>query len=162
LTKLVSAFVKDIPAKNQASDSNGSAVRINIITSVDRDFGSNKWPGFDVMDVMDPVPMFVGESDGIRRHAVGAGLIPLDQSDQACNSATLSASEILRAGLPDELRRELHHENNDASSDDPFGFVAQNGFQPLFDAGVERLMRIISNPNTVQSTDTQTGPENIG
>jgi hypothetical protein len=50
---------------------------------VERDFGSNKWPGFDVMDVIDPVPMVVGESDGIRRHAVGARLIPLDQSDEA-------------------------------------------------------------------------------
>jgi hypothetical protein len=163
LTKLVSAFVKDVCVKNQASDSVSSTVGIDIITSVDRDFGSNKWPGFDVMDVMDPIPMFVGESDGIRRHAVGAGLIPLDQSDeQACNSTTLSASEILRAGLPDKLRRELHHQHNDASSDDPFGFVAQNGFHPVFDAGVERLMRIISNPNTVQSTDTQTGSENVG
>jgi hypothetical protein len=41
--------------------------------------GSDSWPNFASVGVMDLVSIFVGDVDGARRHAVGAGLTPLGQ-----------------------------------------------------------------------------------
>jgi hypothetical protein len=137
LTKLISAFVKDVP--NKGNDAN---VGIDIITSIDRDFGSNTWPNFHTVDIMDPVPMFVGE-DGIRRHAVGAGLLPLDQKEYEDNK-TRRTSELLRAGLPTHLLDRMNQ------SETPWDDAAAEGFHPVFDAGVERLLNVVSEPLTMQ------------
>lgn len=142
LTKLISAFVKDVPGEKLKEREIG----IDIITSIDRDFGSNTWPRFDRMEVMNPVPMFVGEVDGIRRHAVGAGLFPLDQhSNEMVESKILSTSSALRVGLPETLLDQLNQStsNSNDSSCWTWQLVAQAGFVPVFDAGVERLMHIV-------------------
>jgi hypothetical protein len=72
--------------------------------------------------------MFVGE-DGIRRHAVGAGLLPLDQKEYEGNK-TLRTSELLRAGLPTHLLDKMNQ------SETPWDDAAAEGFHPVFDAGV--------------------------
>ncbi|KAL7488462.1 hypothetical protein ACHAW6_014043 [Cyclotella cf. meneghiniana] len=150
LTKLVASFVKDIPHEKKSPDHDRASTGIDIITSIDRDFGSNRWPGFETMDVMDPVPMFIGERDGIRRHAVGAGLMPLEQSaENVLSSKALRTSELLRAGLPSKLLRVMdNYEFNE-----PWGICAQTGFHPVFDAGVERLMCVIENPTNNASNE---------
>ena len=158
LTKLISAFVKEIPQQQQqqqqqlnkkekinTSNNSEDDFGIDIITSIDRDFGSNTWPQFETMDVMEPVPMFIGE-DGIRRHAVGAGLIPLEQYQ--ANHLELGASEVLRAGLPLKLRDELHQGKFVDGVGSPWEVAADEGFHPVFDAGVERLMYIVRKPCT--------------
>ncbi len=135
LTKLVAAFVKEVKCKHVDDNLTG----IDIVTSVDRDFGSSTWPNFERVQLMDPIPMFVGNVDGLRRHAVGAGLAPLEQA--AGDDASLSASMILRAGLPTSVLQQLddhHHHTNE--HDWHWRIVAQHGFHPVFDAGVERLM----------------------
>lgn len=139
LTKLVAAFVKEVKAKLAESDTDESDTCIDIITSIDRDFGSNTWPDFVRMDVMDPVPMFVGGLDGLRRHAVGAGLTPLEQNSE---NSSMAVSAMLRAGLPQNLLEELQQHENQIS-DLPWKVAAQEGFQPVFDAGVERLMLVV-------------------
>ena len=137
LTKLVAAFVKEIKSRQSETDE-----YIDIITSIDRDFGSNSWPNFEQMEVMDPLPMFVG-TDGIRRHAVGAGLTPLEQSIGSSNSMT--ASMLLRAGLPDSVLCQLDQDasQNSDNRDTPWQTVAKEGFCPVFDSGVERLMMVV-------------------
>mmetsp|Transcript_28977 Transcript_28977/g.69845 ORF Transcript_28977/g.69845 Transcript_28977/m.69845 type:complete len:578 (-) Transcript_28977:277-2010(-) len=141
LTKLVAAFVKGVKSKHTDTG-------IDIITSVDRDFGSNTWPKFEQMDVMDPVPMFVGDVDGLRRHAVGAGLTPLDQNIR--NNTSMTPSMLLRAGLPESLLWKLQHDSLHKSHDRdwPWQTAAQQGFHPVFDAGVERLMMVADNIDT--------------
>ncbi|KAL3772107.1 hypothetical protein ACHAW5_004945 [Stephanodiscus triporus] len=140
---------------------------MDVVTSIDRDFGcGDAWPNFVSVDVVDPVPMFVGDVDGARRHAVGAGLTPLEQPRQRRRmgddgdrstktlSVTIASSGVLRAGLPDSLLRELGEggggalgtegvcDRNDRR-DDPWRIAARRGFHPVFDAGVERLMSVV-------------------
>jgi hypothetical protein len=144
LTKLVSAFVKEVKSKHTEVNDSGNVVQtgIDIVTSIDRDFGSNTWPNFERVQVMDPIPMFVGDVDGLRRHAVGVGLAPLEQFGDNCVS--LSKSMILRAGLPTWLLQQLDEDNTHEhdEQDRLWKIVAQHGFHPVFDAGVERLMFI--------------------
>ena len=144
LTKLVAAFLKEVKSKHSDNDSSGNIQPgIDIVTSIDRDFGSNTWPNFERVQVMDPIPMFIGEVDGVRRHAVGVGLAPLEQAGSDC--ATMSKSMILRAGLPTSLLQYLALHDSAKGHDEqdcPWQIVTQHGFHPVFDAGVERLMFI--------------------
>jgi hypothetical protein len=135
LTKLISSFVKSID--------DGNTVGIDIITSIDRDFGSNTWPNFETVDVMDPIPMFVGV-DGVRRHGVGAGLIPLDLEDGSVDS--LTSCGLLRAGLPLDLVDDMNNQLNENNGISSWEMAARNGFHPVFDAGVERLMHVVKRP----------------
>ena len=92
------------------------------------------------METMSPVPMFVG-NDGIRRHAVGAGLTPLEEMELH-SIDTMPTSTLLRSGLPDSLLKGLN------SIDDcqcPWRRTYDAGFVPVFDAGVERLMMVVDN-----------------
>ncbi|KAL3795887.1 hypothetical protein HJC23_002158 [Cyclotella cryptica] len=150
LTKLVSSFVRDVPLRKMCNSNNSTNIGIDIITSIDRDFGSNRWPGFETMDLMDPVPMFIGEKDGVRRHAVGAGLMPLEEPAENLTSCeTLRTSEALRAGLPSMLLKAM----DKGELNDPWEICAQAGFHPVFDAGVERLMCVIKNHTNNTSID---------
>ena len=144
LTKLISAFVKDVSEKQQDD------VGVDIITSIDRDFGSNTWPNFVTVDIMDPVPMFVGV-DGIRRHAVGAGLISLDLCQDG-NEGAVRGSDMLRAGLPLSLMDDMNNMTTDDNIGlcNPWEIAANEGFHPVFDAGVERLMHVVNRPSREQ------------
>jgi len=145
ITKLISAFVKEI--KSNLSEN----TRIDIVTSIDRDFGSSTWPKFEQIEVMNPLPMFVGD-DGLRRHAVGAGLTPLNQNIED-ESSSMTTSELLRAGLPTSLMEQL---DQDTLKESPWQLAAENGFHPVFDTGVERLVLIVDrkeNEDTKQLWD---------
>eukprot|EP00985_Skeletonema_marinoi_P033257 scaffold40854_cov190-Skeletonema_marinoi.AAC.4 len=85
--------------------------------------------------------MFVG-TDGIRRHAVGVGLTPLNNGEDLVND--MSTSMLLRVGLPLQLTDELEQCNSDNEAAHSCWHVANEyGFQPVFDAGVERLILIV-------------------
>eukprot|EP00984_Skeletonema_dohrnii_P029338 scaffold19838_cov130-Skeletonema_dohrnii-CCMP3373.AAC.2 len=139
LSKLIAAFVKEI-ARTKVEDCEVKT-GIDIVTSIDRDFGTNSWPNFECMDVMNPLPMFVG-TDGIRRQAVGVGLTPLNNGEDLVND--MSPSMLLRVGLPLQLTDELEQCNSDNEAAHSCWNVANEyGFQPVFDAGVERLVLIV-------------------
>jgi hypothetical protein len=75
LEKLLSTFVRDVTGRGE-----GDGSGVDVVTSIDRDSGhGNRWPNIISMEVTDQVLMFVGNIDGARRHAVGAGLMPLEQ-----------------------------------------------------------------------------------
>lgn len=138
LSKLNAAFVKEI-ARTKIED--GEDTGIDIVTSIDRDFGTNTWPNFECMDVMNPLPMFVG-SDGIRRHAVGVGLTPLDNGEGVAER--MSTSMLLRVGLPLQLTNELETYTVDNEANRScWDITNEYGFRSVFDAGVERLMLIV-------------------
>mmetsp|Transcript_20366 Transcript_20366/g.38472 ORF Transcript_20366/g.38472 Transcript_20366/m.38472 type:complete len:583 (-) Transcript_20366:41-1789(-) len=157
LGKLVSAFVKGVTCNKQQNGKRGAnpngnseedQVEIDLITSIDRDFGSNTWPdAWQQMEVMNPVPMFVGDVDGLRRHAVGAGLTPLEQTG---DKTLMSTSMVLRAGLPDSLLCQLEQESSQevTDKDRPWQMAAKHGLYPVFDTGVERLMLVVDNEKT--------------
>ncbi len=72
---LISAFIRDVAGRGK-----GDGSRMDVITLIDCDFRpGNSWPNFASVEVMDPVLMFVGDVAGARRHAVGAGMMPLGQ-----------------------------------------------------------------------------------
>jgi hypothetical protein len=117
--------------------------------------------------------MFVGDVDGVRRHAVGAGLTTLgqprlrlrlrttgDEEDNGRSPETISSSGVLRAGLPDLFFRELGEGRND-----PWRAAARRGFQPVFDAGVERLILVVADGGGgggVEDEDEDDGRTKIG
>jgi hypothetical protein len=146
LSKIISAFVKEVRSKVKDGECDCKReIGIDIVTSIDRDFGTNSWPNFICMDVMKPLPMFVGD-DGIRRHAVGVGLTPFDNMDAV--PITITTSLLLRLGLPLSLLEELE-QYNEIQTDQTCWDVARNaGFRPVFDAGVERLMLIVDDGGT--------------
>jgi hypothetical protein len=129
--ELISAFIKDVTSGGHTSGdgSRRSWENINILTSIDCDFGQgDAWPNFVSVEVMDPVPIFVGDVDRIRRHTIGAGLTPLgqpparrgtrtandvdrDRSTKNSSSSTTTKMNalmfVLRAGLPESLLHKL-------------------------------------------------------
>ncbi len=116
LTKLISAFVRDVAGRGE-----GDGSGMDVVTLIDRDFGcSDSWQNFASLEVMDPVPMFVGDVAGVRQHAVSVGMTPLrqpqwrlqwwttgDKEDDDRSPARILSLGVLRAGPPDLLLREL-------------------------------------------------------
>jgi hypothetical protein len=184
---------------------------MDIVTSIDRDFGysggsTSTWPNFHTVHIMDPIPMFVSSSsssstgggDGIRRHVIGCGLLPLDQYQHHHqqqktgltnndNDYAKSNNNLLRAGLPnwlldrlDERCKNTNKDNDSAISSvdesnnnnnvptmttmkkdttvyDPWQDVAQYGYHPVFDTGVERLMMLVGDDNNINNVATTNG-----
>jgi hypothetical protein len=117
ITKLVKAFVRE-----QKPD--------DIVTVVDRDWGTGTgWHalGFETVHVMSPLVMVV--NDGARRHLVGAGI----QNDKKSKTSG-------RLGLPANVVEEL---SSIADSKEALKCLADHGYNPVYDAGVERLMMIV-------------------
>ena len=52
----------------------------------------------------------------------------------------MTTSELLRAGLPTSLMEKLDQDTLEVS---PWQLAALNGFHPVFDTGVERLVLIV-------------------
>jgi hypothetical protein len=214
LTKLISAFVKDIKKKKKDNNMKEEEEEegMDIVTSIDCDFGygcgtTSTWPNFNTVHIMDPIPMFVSSSstegggDGIRRHVIGCGLLPLDQYQHQQpqqqtgltnndNDNAISNNNLLRAGLPnwllhrlDERCRNANKVNDSTISSvdesnnsnipttttmmmmtkdtavyDPWQDVAQYGYHPVFDTGVERLMMLVDdNNNNMNNAATTNG-----
>ena len=66
LTKLIYAFVRDVPL-------NSNCLATVPLLGLALRFWLQHLPNFETIDDMDPLPMFVGENI-LRRHAVGAVL----------------------------------------------------------------------------------------
>jgi len=128
ISKLVRAFVR----AHGADD---------VVTVVDRDWGTAAgWHGmrFETVHLMPPLPMVVG-LDGVRRHLVGAGLVPLE----GAASMDGGSEAPLRASLPLRVMQGLS--SFDAAEHDPrspLAWLVENEMYPLHDAGVERLMML--------------------
>ena len=129
ITKLIQAFVRE----HNPDD---------IVTVVDRDWGSgNGWYslGFQSVHVMPPLPMVVGVEDGVRRHLVGAGIrhshnTTAIQIEQDCNNNNG------RIGLEPHVLKELEGSHDYKQS---VQFLEEHGYCPVYDAGVERMFKII-------------------
>ena len=127
ISKLIKAFITD----QQPDD---------IVTVVDRDWGpGDGWHqlGFQTVHVMPPLPMAISGKDGMRRHLVGAGI--QSNNNTGSNTSTRSTG---RLGLDDVLLEELHSQN---TYEGAIHCLAQHQYYPVYDAGVERLLLIVSN-----------------
>ena len=154
ITKLVKAF-----CRAHAAD--------DVVTVVDRDWGTAAgWHamGFATVQVMPPLPMAIGP-DGVRRHLVGAGLVPAEAvplqmpadglqtpfTSLPTRSATAAAAppghcppSLLRVALPDHVQQQLAAFDADRHDPDaPRAWLMQHGFYPVHDAGVERLLLLV-------------------
>jgi hypothetical protein len=102
----------------------------DIITVVDRDWGPGSgWHGigFETVNVMSPIVMVVNPNEpGVRRQLVGAGI---NRDDNGGGG---------RLGLPTHILEELESINNDS-----IGCLSRQGFYPVYDSGVERLMKVV-------------------
>jgi hypothetical protein len=152
---------------------------VDVVTSIDRDFGrGDAWPNFVSVEGIDPVQMFVGNVDGARRHTVGAGLTPLEQprrrqrrttgdkkdddddNDDNNHLKMISSLWVLRAGLPNSLLCELDKgwgDDRDDREDDPWRTAARRGFHPEFDAGVERLILVVADGSGGSGVEDENG-----
>jgi len=98
---------------------------------------------------MDLVPMFVGNIDGARQAAVGAGLTPLEQPQQRQRRMTGDEKD----------------DDDDDREDDPWRTAARRGFHPVFDAGVERLILVVADGGGfggIEDKDGNDGRTKIG
>jgi len=132
ISKLIKAFIRD----KKPDD---------IVTVVDRDWGDGSgWHsvGFTTVATMDPIVMVVNPNEpGVRRHLVGAGI---------------DASGTTRMGLPQEIRDELDSVD---TAEEARTILARYNFFVVYDAGVERLFRIVEDSpgdTVVTSTNTNT------
>ncbi|KAL7523717.1 hypothetical protein ACHAWF_000637, partial [Thalassiosira exigua] len=91
------------------------------------------------------IQLRVFDSLGLRRHAVGTGITPVDHRSDAHEIASTTAPTLLYLGLPDSLLDELQRTDPCAEDDTdrPWKLAARRGFHPVFDAGVEQLMLVI-------------------
>jgi len=139
ISKLMKAFVTD-----KAPD--------DIVTVVDRDWGDGSgWHslGFHSVATMDPIVMVVCRSNddtndlGLqRRHLIGAGIKRSDSNDTTSRGINnKSAKRPDRIGLPNDMLEEL--DACDSMEEIHRVFSKHNHF-PVYDTGVERLMKVIS------------------
>lgn len=122
ISKLIQAFVQDY----QPDD---------LVTVVDRDWGGGSgWHsiGFETVEILDPNIMVVNPNNkeqlGIRRHLVGAG-VSHDNPNMG------------RLGLVPEILEQL---NQTTSAEDALEVLELHGHFPVYDSGVERLIKIVA------------------
>jgi hypothetical protein len=147
ISKLIKAFVRE-----KAPD--------DIITVVDRDWGDGSgWHplGFHTVATMDPIVMAVcplhegdDSSSTQRRHLVGAGIKSSNAASSNDNTSigdntSTSVKKIDRIGLSTDILQEL---DSFDSIEDVLCTLSKHEHFPVYDTGVERLMKIISyNPD---------------
>ena len=145
ISKLIAAFIKD----HRPDD---------IVTVIDRDWGtgSKSWHllGFETVQTMPPLPMAIGE-DGIRRHLIGAGIMPMDDDSSALESSQISSTlkgnghggkrtkKGSRPGLPCLVQESLA---SHCTAGEVRQFLASHRFFIVHDTGVERLMALYGGP----------------
>lgn len=134
----------------------------DIVTCIDRDFGDGSgWHkmGFHTVDQMEPIVMAISQqqhtnhTNNNRRHLVGAGILPEEECLSTDNNKNNKKER--RMGLPIET---LKHLQTSESAQESFEILANASFYPLFDAGVERLIKIVSHP---KDTDIIKDTKNI-
>ncbi len=144
ISKLIKAFVKE-----KSPD--------DIVTVVDRDWGDGSgWHslGFHTVATMDPIVMTVCNSNedeetslvSRRRHLVGAGIksrsdIANSDNKNSKDSNSFGVKKIDRIGLSADLMEELDSLD---SIEAIFGALSRHKHFPVYDTGVERLMKVIS------------------
>lgn len=147
ISKLIKAFVRE-----KAPD--------DIVTVVDRDWGDGSgWHplGFHTVATMDPIVMAVcplNEGDDSsytqRRHLVGAGIKSSNVASSNENTSiedntSTSVKKIDRIGLSTDMLQEL---DSSDSIEDVLCTLSKHEHFPVYDTGVERLMKVISyNPD---------------
>ncbi|KAL7458177.1 hypothetical protein ACHAWC_009738 [Mediolabrus comicus] len=114
----------------------------DIITVVDRDWGpGDGWHsiGFETLHVSAPLLMVVNKKDGVRRHLVGAGVQSKNKSNSnnRSNNDTSDAQRKSEDHVLDELER-LH------TYEDALHCLEKYDYYPVYDAGVERLLMVVS------------------
>jgi hypothetical protein len=157
ISKLIKAFVT-----NQTPD--------DIVTVIDRDWGDGSgWQsiGFDTVATMDPIVMVVRPKnknshqdeeapyypEPERRQLVGAGIqstttntntntTNIDNHGGENNSTIIKNRD--RMGLPVELLQEL---NSTDSTEEVLQKLSNYNYFPVYDTGVQRLMKLISYDN---------------
>jgi hypothetical protein len=112
----------------------------DIITVVDRDWGDGSgWHsvGFETVVTMAPIAMVVNPNEpGIRRHLVGAGI----NRNETINPG--------RMGLAPQVLEEL---DSIHSANETLQCLSRHGFFPVYDCGVERLMKVVSSEDAVKN-----------
>ena len=136
ISKLCSHFIQTI----QPDD---------IITVIDRDWGDGSgWHslGFQTVSIMDPLPMVVQKYNdfGIRQHLIGAGI-----TTNHTNSTNQYVNQD-RLGLSQSILDQLNTKDN---YEDVIQCLHQHDLYPIYDTGVERLIKIIT-PHSNQNTTT--------
>lgn len=139
ISKLCKNFIRDI----QPDD---------IVTVVDRDWGDGSgWHslGFETVAVMDPLVMIVNPTEpGVRRHLIGAGI----STSVARNNESIKIGKMARAprlGLEMEMFKKLASIENPKEA---MSLLAQDQFYPVYDTGVERLLKVVSHQNEEETT----------
>lgn len=156
ISKLIRAFVRD-----QSPD--------DIVTVVDRDWGpgSSSWHGlgFETLHIMQPLPMAIWKGDGIRRHLVGAGIVPTTPKEPLSNidSGCLRHRPGLPVDVLDKLALCCSHDNNTESdlaaervteaSAVVECILAQHDLFLVHDCGVERLILLVDESKRTESAD---------
>ena len=150
ISKLCSYFIQTI----QPDD---------IITVIDRDWGDGSgWHslGFQTVSIMDPLPMVVLNKHthhfGIRQHLIGAGITSttttnITTTTSTTNNATNQYVNQDRMGLSQTILDQLNTKDN---YQDVIQCLQQHDLYPIYDTGVERLIKIIT-PHSIQNTTTQ-------
>eukprot|EP00536_Pseudo-nitzschia_multiseries_P002750 jgi/Psemu1/184276/e_gw1.38.142.1 len=151
ISKLIKAFVTE-------------KIPDDIVTVVDRDWGdgSGWYPlGFHSVATMDPIVMAVqpfnkGESQSAsRRHLVGAGI---KIADTSTGNSTSSLNNKDRVGLSADVLQELDALD---STEDILGALSNHGFFPVYDTGVERLMKVISYDRNAKEHEPETTRQSV-
>jgi hypothetical protein len=142
ISKLITTFIRD----KQPDD---------IVTVVDRDWGDGSgWHsvGFTTVATMDPIVMVVNPHEpGIRRHLVGAGIAGTLSGIGTGTTSSTSESGTCRWGLPHDILDELDTVD---TADQARAILAQHDFFVVYDAGVERLFRIVDRTDSLAAGAT--------
>jgi len=152
ISKLIKAFVKE-----KAPD--------DIVTVVDRDWGDGSgWHsiGFHTVATMDPIVMTLQtsvEADESRHsqryHLVGAGIKSATILNKNGNATGTANSTYLekkdRIGLSTDILQELDSLD---SIEDVLDTLSNHGHFPVYDTGVERLMKVMSCDGSEKDSET--------
>jgi len=141
ISKLIKAFVRE-----KTPD--------DIVTVVDRDWGDGSgWHslGFHSVTTMDPIVMAVcasneddNSSHSQRRHLIGAGIKSSDVANSNTNIIEDNSTSVKkndRIGLSTDILQEL---DSCDSIEDILCILSKHKHFPVYDTGVERLMKVIS------------------
>ena len=158
ISKLIKAFVRE-----KTPD--------DIVTVVDRDWGDGSgWYslGFHSVATMDPMVMAVCPLNGDdvseypqRRHLVGAGIQSATNANASDNNLGNNNTTVInkdRLGLSIDVLQELDSLH---SVEDVLRTLSDHGYFPVYDTGVQRLMKVIhydrdgNEPNITKTTTAE-------
>jgi hypothetical protein len=135
ISKLLSAFTKECTPDD-------------IVTVIDRDWGigQTNWHriGFETVAIMAPIPMVI--KNGQRRHLIGSGIQSEDHND-----AKISDPHTSRLGISSSAMMELE---SITSYSEAVQSLHHHGYHLVYDAGVERLILLISKAQVGESVDS--------